>query len=101
MQNHSFFHNPSLRTAEIDHFAIHTFEYEDVSYTNAFAIVKWLLPHPSYNLFGKPYSVWCNSVYESNYDNCFLPLEYISSLLLTAKHTLVDDTVIVTVPALC
>ena len=60
-----FFCNPSLRVAEVDHFAIHTFEFNGAIYTHAFAIVKWLLPHVSCNLIGKPYLICCNFVYES------------------------------------
>ena len=84
LQSRSFFCNPSLRVAEVDHFAIHTFEFNGAIYTHAFAIVKWLLPYPSCNLIGKPYLICCNFVYESNYDNSFLPLE--NSSTCCSKH---------------
>ena len=94
--NRTVFSDPSLRPAKIDHFCIHSFE----TIVHGFAVVSWPLYHPVCNTFGIPYQVWCHSLYECSSDNCFLPLENISSLLLTASYVIEEETVLVTVPML-
>jgi hypothetical protein len=94
--NKTVFYDPSLRPAKIDHFCIHSFE----SIVHGFAMVSWPMRHPVQNTFGIPYQVWCCSLYEYSSNNCFLPLENISSLLLTASYVIEEETVLVTVPVL-
>ena len=82
----TIFTDPSLRAAKINHFAIHSFMIDDSTHvTHAFAIVSWMLCHPLRHSIGKPYQIWCNSLYEPCIQNFLLPLENISSLLITAQ----------------
>ena len=97
---HTVFSDPSLRPAKVHHFAIHTFYIDDSRITHGFAVVSWPLQHPLLNVFGKPYQVWCSSLYDAASDNCIIPLENISSLLLTAQYIMEEETVLVTVPVL-
>lgn len=94
------FRDPSLRPAKIDHFCIHSFHVDNSVIVHGFAAVSWPLHHPVCNTFGTPYQVWCSSVYECGSDNLLLPLENISSLLLTASYVIEEETVLVTVPLL-
>ena len=94
------FSDPSLRPAKVHHFAIHLFCIDDTRITHGFAVVSWPLQHPLLNVFGKPYQVWCSSLYDTASENCIIPLENISSLLLTAQHVMEEETVLVTVPVL-
>lgn len=95
------FFDPSVRPAKVHCFAIHSFHVNDTTViTHGFAIVTWPLQHSGLNTFGKPYQVWCSSVYDTSSDNCIIPLENISSVLLTAQHVLNEETVLVTVPVL-
>ena len=56
--------------------------------------------HPLQHSIGKPYEVWHSSVYESSPENFIVPLENISSLLISAECTIEDGNVIVVVPLL-
>ena len=95
------FSDPSLCPAKIHHFAIHSFHANDSTLvTHGFAIVSWPLQHPLLSTFGKLYQVWCSSVYDIRSDNCIIPLENISSLLLTVHYDIKEETVLVTVPVL-
>ena len=79
------FSDPSLRPAKVHYFANHSFHANDSTlFIHSFAIVTWPLQHPLLNAFGKPYLVWCSLVYDTSSDNCIIPLENISSVLLTA-----------------
>lgn len=98
--NKTVFYDPSLRPAKIDHFCIHSFCTDNKNIVHGFAIVSWPLHHPVYNTFGVPYQVWCSSIYESSSNNFILPIENISSLLLTASYVIEEETVLVIVPML-
>ena len=83
---HTVFSDPSLRPAKVHHFATHSFQTSDYTQiTHGFAVVSWPMPHPLKLKLGKPYEVWCSSLFESTTDNCILPLENIHSLLLSCK----------------
>ena len=47
---------------------------------------------------GKPYEVWCSSLYENSPENGIVPIENIVSLMLTAQQTFEEENVLVTVP---
>ena len=92
--------DPSVRPAKIHYFAIHSFCTDDSRITHGFTAISWPLQHPLLNALGKPYQVWCSSLYDIASENCIIPLENISSLLLTAHHIMEEETVLVTVPVL-
>ncbi len=54
--------------------------------TNAFAWVSWPMHHPMQHSIGKPFEIWCRSLYESGAEECILPLDNIVSLVLTAQY---------------
>lgn len=88
----------SVRPAKIDYFFKHSVlltETETISHF--FAIVNWPMQHPLQHDIGKPYEIWCKSAYE-NCDNCILPLDNISTILLTACLNVSNENVLVTVP---
>lgn len=89
----------SMRPAKIEHFFSHSIlmsETECVS--NMFAAVLWPTNHPFKDHVGKPYEIWCASVYETCNQNTYLPLENFKAPLLTACHEIDDEVVLVTVP---
>ena len=82
------FSDPSLRPAKVHYFAIHSLHANDSTlFIHCFAIVTWPLQHPLLNTYGKPYQVWCSSVYDTSSDNCIIPLENISSVLQVGQCT--------------
>ena len=94
------FTNPALRPAKIHHFAVHTFQASDSTVYNGFAVNSWLLSHPLKNSIGKPYEIWCKSLYECSAENFLLPLQDISSLSIPAEYTFEEVSVLVLVPLL-
>ena len=97
---HTVFNDPLLRPAIVDHFAVYSAVIDDSTITHGFAVVRWPMCHPLRNHFGKPYQVWCNSLFESSLENFLLPLENIHSLLLATRCDLEDERVLVTIPLL-
>ena len=85
------------RPAKVDHFLVHSFSVED---SHCFAVVCWPQRHPSSSYFGKPYPVWCRSLYECSVDNLLIPIENISSVLLTAECLVEEENVLVVVPVI-
>ncbi len=96
------FTDPTYRPAKVHHFAIHSVQVTESSctITHAFAVISWLMHHPLQHSIGKPYQVWHSSLYEYSPENFVVPLENISSLLITAECTFEDGNVIVVVPLL-
>lgn len=92
------FTNTHNRPAKIDHFALHRFSVNDSVYVHCFAIASWPMHHPDINYFGKPYQLWCRSLYESSLKNFAIPIEYIGSVLLTAEYVHKEETVLLVVP---
>ena len=92
------FTNPFHRPAMIDHFAIHTFStINDCVYVHCFAIARWPQRHPDINYFGKPYQLWCKSLYECSLKNFAIPIENICSVLLTAEYVHEEENVLLVV----
>ena len=58
------FTDPLNRPARIDHFAVHSVSVNDSVYVHCFAVASWPQHHPDINFFGKPYQIWCRSLYE-------------------------------------
>ena len=94
------FTDPLNRPAKVDHFLVHSFSVEDSVYSHCFAVVCWPQRHPSSSYFGKPYHVWCRSLYECSVDNLLIPIENISSVLLTAECLVEEENVLVVVPVI-
>ena len=63
-----------------------------------FVVVDWPMPHPLRQKIGKPCEVWCYSLFESCDKNMYVPIDYIVSPLLTARHIMEEENVLVTVP---
>ena len=93
----TFFTNPNLRPAKIEHFVEHS--YSD-NYHHCFAQVSWPQNHPNYDYFGKPYQVWCATLYEKSLNNFLLPVENIISVLLSAEVVVKEENVLLIVPVI-
>ena len=60
------FSDSSLCPAKIHHFALHSCSIEqshECHINHGFAVVSWPLEHPQKHAFGKPYELWCSSVF--------------------------------------
>ena len=93
----SFF-DPTLCPAYIYHFAVYTFQHADMFITHPFAYVKWFARHPLQHAIGKPYQIWCCSVFENHPKNSIVPLENIKSILLAAEYMFEDENVVMITP---
>ncbi len=80
------FFDPKLRCAKFEYFVVHSLcvHSTSVQITQAFAAVRWPQLHPARHAIGKPFQIWCTSVYESDSRNFITPVENIVSLLLTS-----------------
>ena len=56
--------------------------------------------HPNYDYFGKPYQVWCATLYEGLLNNFLLPVENIISVLLSAEVIVEEENVLLIVPVI-
>ena len=92
------FTDPLNRPARIDHFAVHSVSVNGSVYVHCFAVASWPQHHPDINFFGKPYQIWCRSLYECSLLNFVIPIENISSVLLTADCLLEEEIVLLVVP---
>lgn len=95
---HTVFTDPDYRPARIDHFAVHSISLNDTIYVHCFAVVTWPQRHPEVNYFGKPYQVWCKSLYENSLFNFAIPIENISCALLIADSVVQEENVLLVVP---
>ena len=89
-----------VRPAKVDYIFMHSIQVDDSNCINdMFAAVSWPMHHPLQHTLGKPYEVWCVTAFESSNENLFVPLStnYLT-LLLTAKQTIHNQDVLVTVP---
>ena len=93
------FTDPDIRPAKIHYFISHSIQVSDTECsTHAFALASWPMQHPLQHPIGKPFEVWCSSLYESCPNNCILPVGNIVSSSLVAHQVFEDETVLVTVP---
>ena len=75
---------------------MHSIQVSDTDcVSHAFALVSWPMQHPSQHCIGKPFQVWCSSLYEACPANSILPLQNIVSLSLVTHHVFEDETVLV------
>ena len=89
------FTDPLYRPARIDHFAVHSVPVDGSMYGHCFAVASWPQRHPDINFWGKPYQIWCRSLFECSLSNF---VENISSVLLTADFFLEEEHVLLVVP---
>ena len=95
----SIFDQSNVRVALVDHFAVHSFLTSDLSeISHAFVVVKWLLSHPVRHVLGKPYELWCKSLYDMSGNNFVTPIENRKCLLLTGDYVYEEETLILSVP---
>ena len=93
------FTDPDIRPAKIHYFISHSIQVSDTECsTHAFALASWPMQHPLQHPIGKPFEVWCSSLYESCPNNCILPVGNIVSSSLVAHQVFEEETVLVTVP---
>ena len=93
------FSDPDIRPAKIHFFFVHTIQISNTEFTSkCFAYVKWPMHHPLHSSIGKPYEVWCSSLYKNSPENRIVPIENVVSLMLTAQQTFEEENVLVTVP---
>lgn len=91
----------NARPAKIEYFIIHSIQISDTKFIkNAFAAVNWPISHPLRTCLGKPYEVWCYSVFETCNENIFLPLDNFVTCLLTAELDIEEEKVLVTIPVI-
>ena len=50
--------------------------------------------------FGKPYQVWCATLYEGSLNNFLLPVENIITFLLSAEVVVKEQNVLLIVPVI-
>ena len=94
---HTVFSDPDVRPALVNFFFVHTIQVSSTEFiSNSFAYVNWPMHHPLHNSIGKPYEVWCFSLYENS--NCIVPSENIVSQMLTAQQVFEEENVLVTIP---
>ena len=81
------FSDINARPAKIEYFLLHSVQINDTEFaTNAFAVVNWPMYHPAQHCVGKPYEVWCYSLFETCSKNYFLPLDnFVAYLLYSLK----------------
>lgn len=95
------FTEPGVRPAKVLFFLVHSVTVDGGScIENSFAVVDWPAYHPSQHCIGKPFEVWCSSLFESSPENFIIPVNNIVTLMLTANFKIEDETVLVTVPLL-
>ena len=95
------FSDANARPAKIEYFLLHSVEISDTKFiTNAFAVVNWPMRHSAQHHLGKPYEVWCYSVFETCNKNHFLPLDNFVAYLLTAPLIIENEKILVTVPVI-
>lgn len=94
----SSFFDPSLRPALVHTFCVYTFQHADMFITHPFAFVSWLAQHPLQHSIGKPYQIWCHSLFENSTTNCLVPLENVTSILICAKYVFESESVLVVTP---
>ncbi len=90
------------RPAKILYWAIHRFvpRGSSVPVVTVLARILWPQSHPEQFCMGKPVEVWCFELFEATNKNGFVPLENISSRLLTSEAKLNDEHVLVTIPVI-
>ena len=89
------FTDPLYRPARIDHFAVHSVPVDGSMYGHCSAVASWPQRHPDITFWGKPYQIWCRSLFECSLSNF---VENISSVLLTADCILEEEHVLLVVP---
>ena len=98
-QPRSITSDPTLRAAVIRYFALYALPCDDEELlTHMFAVVDWLMTHPLKDRIGKPYIGYCNSLFESSPENFVVPVEYISTILLSSSMKIEEETILLTVP---
>ena len=91
--------DPTLRAAVIRSFCMYSLPCEnEEADTQVFALVDWFMSHPLKDRVGKPYVVYCNSLFENSPENFLIPVVNISCILLTSIIKLEDENVLLTTP---
>ena len=95
------FTDPDTRPAKIHFFFVHSIQISSSqSISHPFAYVSWPMRHPLHSLIGKPFEIWCLSLFENCTLNSVIPLNNIVSLLMSAEQIFEDENVLVTVPVI-
>ena len=95
---HTVFSDPNVRPAKIFFFT-HTIEVKPFEFiSHSFAHVFWPIHHPLHRCISKPFEIWSSNMFDNTSDNCFIPVQNIISLSLTAHQVYEDEAVLVTVP---
>lgn len=88
----------NARPAKVDYLFMHSILNGTDCINHMFAAVSWSMHHPLQHCIGKPYELWCVSAFETCNKNFIVPLCNFVTLLLTAKQTIHDENVLITVP---
>ena len=95
------FTDPDTRPAKINFFFVRSIQISSSqSISHPFACVSWLMRHPLHSLIGKPFEIWCLSLFENCTINSVIPLNNIVSLLMSAEQIFEDENVLVTIPVI-
>ena len=63
---HTLFTAPDTRPAKIHFFFVYSIQISSSqSISHAFACVSWPMRHPLHSLIGKPFEIWCLSLFEN------------------------------------
>ncbi len=96
--------DPNLRAAVVKHFILYTLPGDDDcelgNSVRVFAVVDWLqvASNQLKDKVGKPYVAYCNSLFEISPNNFLVPIDYISTVLLSCTMDIEEDRVLLTVP---
>ena len=88
----------TLRPVQIQYFAIHRLIRDESSAVIVLAAVLWPQPHPERFCIGKPVELWSLDLFETASKNRFIPVERLSSPLLTSESKVNNEHLLVTIP---
>ena len=65
---------------------------------HTFAICKWPQYHPEHQYMGKPVQIFCKGMYEATVHNTILPIENITTQVISTEGTVNNESVLVIIP---
>ena len=88
------------RPTEVQHFVKHAFHapQSDTTHSHTFAVCKWPQYHLQCQYIGKPVQIWCKSLYEGTVLNMLLPLDNITTQVISGEGYVNNESVLVVIP---
>ena len=92
----------TLRPALVSYYFKHNINFQNSSMQqpqcHIFAFVRWYMPHPSIDLFGKPVQVYCSNLFEMSGPSQFLPFNRIHSQFVAGYYRHQEEKVLCVCP---